>query len=138
MYKTQYENIPFVGETIIELQKEFLDGSLTCSFLNNTIKKNVPTKSLGGKYISLEIDADLIPFNSILNITYKIKDDVTKLTEQQRIGILEEQVKDQEKVLKEILEALKYRVDIQTFNTWIKALEKQLDVEIIKQQFSQK
>lgn len=138
MYKTQYENIPFVGETIIELQKEFIDGSLTCSFLNNTIKKNVPTKNLGGKYISLEIDTDLIPFNSVLNISYKIKDDVTKLTEQQRIGILEKQVNEQEKVLKEVLAALKHRVDIQTFNTWIKSLEKQLDVEIIKQQFSQK
>ena len=137
MLKTNYENLTFTGDTIIELQKEFVSGTLTCSFLNNTIKKNIITKSLGGKYISLEVDPDIIPMNSILNISYKIKDELSKLSEHQRLLLIEKRLDDQEKVLKEILEALKYRVDLQTFTTWIKSLEKELGVDLIKQQFSQ-
>ena len=137
MLKTNYENITFTGDTIIELQKEFISGTLTCSFLNNTIKKNIIVTEIGGKYISLEVDPDTIPLNSILNISYKIKDDSTRLTEGQRLAAIEKRLEDQEKVLKEVLAALKYRVDTQTFTTWLKALEKQLGVDIINQQFSQ-
>lgn len=137
MLKTNYENITFTGDTIIELQKEFISGTLTCSFLNNTIKKNISITEIGGKYISLEVDPDSIPLNSILNISYKIKDDSTRLTEGQKLAAIEKRLEDQEKVLKEVLAALKYRVDTQTFTTWLKALEKQLGVDIINQQFSQ-
>ena len=57
--------------------------------------------------------------------------------ERARLALIEKRLDDQEKVLKEILEALKYRVDIQTFTTWIKSVETQLGVDLIKQQFSQ-
>lgn len=137
MLKTKHENITFTGDTILELKEEFVSGTVTCSFLKNTIKKNVPVKNLGGKFISLEIDSKEIPNDVIFNISYKIKEEYSKLSEHDRLALIEKRLDDQEKVLKEILEALKYRVDIQTFTTWIKSVETQLGVDLIKQQFSQ-
>ena len=137
MLKTKHENITFTGDTILELKEEFVSGTVTCSFLKNTIKKNVTVKNLGGKFISLEIDSGEIPNDVIFNISYKIKEEYSKLSEHARLALIEKRLDDQEKVLKEILEALKYRVDIQTFTTWIKSVETQLGVDLIKQQFSQ-
>ena len=137
MLKTKHENITFTGDTILELKEEFVSGTVTCFFLKNTIKTNVPVKNLGGKFISLEIDSGEIPNDVIFNISYKIKEEYSKLSEHARLALIEKRLDDQEKVLKEILEALKYRVDIQTFTTWIKSVETQLGVDLIKQQFSQ-
>ena len=137
MLKTKHENITFTGDTILELKEDFVSGSVTCSFLINTIKENVPVKYLGNRYISLDIDTDQIPLDTVFNISYKIKEEYSKLSEHDRLSLIEKRLDDQEKVLKEILEALKYRVDIQTFTTWIKSVETQLGVDLIKQQFSQ-
>ena len=137
MLKTNYENVTFIGDTILELQKDFISGTITCSFLNNTIKKTVMVKELGERYISLDIDPEAIPFNSVLNISYKVKDEYSKLSESQKIASLEKRLDDQEKVMKELLAGMKNRVDIQTFTVWIKALENKLGVDLIDQHFSQ-
>lgn len=137
MLKTKHENITYTGDTILELKEEFVSGTVTCTFLKNTIKTNVPIKYLGGKFISLEIDQEQIPSDVVFNISYRIKEEYSKLSEHERLSLIEKRLDDQEKVMKEILEALKFRVDIQTFTTWIKSVETQLGVEVIKQQFSQ-
>lgn len=135
--KVDYEQLIFDGNVIVELKRDFISGTITCSYTNNSMKTNIIVKEIGDKYISLEIeDAESVPLGTVLNISYQVKPDHTKLTEFERIKVLEKKVEDQEKVLKQVLETLKYRVDIRTFNTWLKALEKQLGVDIVSQSFS--
>ena len=136
MLKTIYENVQFTGDTILELDFEFVSGTVTCNYITNTLKTEVPVTVLGGKFISLSLDVDSIPPNTVLNISYKIKEEFSKLSEFERIKELESRINDHEKVLKEVLEALKYRVDIQAFKVWIKSLEKELGVDLVQQQFS--
>ena len=76
-----------------------------------------------------------LTLNDILDINYIIEE-ITKFNSLERIQALEQKVLELEKAQKQIFESLYHRVSNETFNTWLKALEKQLGVEIISQQFS--
>lgn len=127
------EQVLFDGNEIIELGHVYNKGSVKIFVKNNTESIPLEVNEIGGNYVSF--DTSKLTLNDILDINYIIEE-VTKFNSLERIQVLEQKVLELEKAQKQIFESLYHRVSNETFNTWLKALEKQLGVEIISQQFS--
>lgn len=128
------EQVLFDGNEIIELGHAYNKGSVKIFVKNNTESIPLEVNEIGGNYVSFDISK--LTLNDILDINYIIEEEVTKFNSLERIQVLEQKVLELEKAQKQIFESLYHRVSNETFNTWLKALEKQLGVEIISQQFS--
>ena len=127
------EQVLFDGNEIIELGHAYNKGSVKIFVKNNTKSIPLEVNEIGGNYVSF--DTSKLTLNDILDINYNIEE-ITKFNSLERIQALEQKVLELEKAQKQIFESLYHRVSNETFNTWLKALEKQLGVEIISQQFS--
>ena len=128
------EQVLFDGNEIIELGHTYNKGSVKIFVKNNTESIPLEVNEIGGNYVSF--DTSKLTLNDVLDINYIIEEEVTKFNSLERIQVLEQKVLELEKAQKQIFESLYHRVSNETFNTWLKALEKQLGVEIISQQFS--
>ena len=127
------EQVLFDGNEIIELGHVYNKGSVKIFVKKNTESIPLKVNEIGGNYVSF--DTSQLTLNDILDINYIIEE-ATKFNSLERIQVLEQKVLELEKAQKQIFESLYHRVSNETFNTWLKALEKQLGVEIISQQFS--
>lgn len=128
------EQVLFDGNEIIELGHAYNKGSVKIFVKKNTESIPLEVNEIGGNYVSF--DTSQLTLNDILDINYIIEEETTKFNSLERIQVLEQKVLELEKAQKQIFESLYHRVSNETFNTWLKALEKQLGVEIISQQFS--
>lgn len=121
------------GSEIIELKEEYLGESVKVFLINqdNTLTQ-VPAVEIGNKYISL---SDTIEAGKKFEVRYNTISENDKFDLSKRIQQLETKIERQDKVLKEVLTALRHRVDLGTFNTWTKSIEDKIGVELISQSF---
>ena len=142
--KTKIEEFYFSGDYILELQDEYIQNTVKVYYFEPykktpnrylTEKHPVEVSEVGGKYISLSEDTGF-PDRAKIEVEYGVDSGATKLQTNERLKQLEAKVEAQQQVLETVLEALRYRVDIQTFTTWIKSLEDTLGVDIVQQVFT--
>lgn len=121
------------GSEIIELKEEYLGESVKVFLINqdNTLTQ-VPAVEIGNKYISL---SDTIEAGKKFEVRYNTISENDKFDLSKRIQQLETKIERQDKVLKEVLTALRHRVDLGTFNTWTKSIEDKIGIELISQSF---
>ena len=121
------------GSEIIELKEEYLGESVKAFLLNkdNTLTQ-IPVKEIGNKYISL---TNTIEAGKTFEVRYNTVSENDKFDLYKRIQQLETKIEKQDKVLEEVLTALRHRVDLGTFNTWTKSIEDKIGVELISQSF---
>ena len=121
------------GSEIIELKEEYLGGSVKAFLINkdNTLTQ-IPVTEIGNKYISL---TNIIEAGKEFEVRYNTVSENDKFDLYKRIQQLETKIEKQDKILKEVLTALRHRVDLGTFNTWTKSIEDKIGVELISQSF---
>lgn len=119
----------YFEESIIETKEEYIPSSVRV-YQNQT---PVQVSEIGGRYINIDDD---LPVGTELEIEYSVTSEYNKLGTNERLLKLESKVEEQQVVINKMLEALKYRVDIQTFTTYLKSLETQLGLELVDQVFS--
>lgn len=136
MSELRTEQFTYNGEEIFQIKDTFIPESLSCYFTQNGLKTYLTVEELGDNYINISTEGVQIPFRASISITYRVEADLSKFTPIERIKVLEKELAEQKKVVNTLSEALKYRVDIQTFKTYLKSLEKKLGVDIFDQTFS--
>lgn len=135
MSELRTEQFTYNGEEIFQIKEDFISKTLTCYFIQNGLKTTLTVEELGDNYINIKTEGVVIPNRASISITYRVETDTSKFTALERIKFLEKEVNDQKKIVTTLAEALKYRVDIETFKTYLKSLEKKLGVDIIEQTF---
>lgn len=133
--RSYYDKIVFDGNTIIELSREYVTGSVSASYVVNSMQTTLGVEEIGEKYVSLILNNIDVPIGSTIQINYQIKSEYSKLSEIERLKALEKKIEEHEKTIQQLLEGMRTRVDIQTFNTWLKSVETQLGIDIVAQQF---
>lgn len=136
MSELRTEQFTYNGEEIFQIKENFIPETLNCYFTQNGLKTYLTVEELGDNYININTPGVTIPNRASLSITYRVAKDVSKFSTTERLLLLEKEIKDQKKINETLSEALKYRVDIETFKTYLKSLEKKLGVEIFEQTFS--
>lgn len=129
------EQFTYNGEDILQLKQDFIENTLSCYFLINGMKTALVPESLGDRFININTTGITIPLRVSISITYRIEKDISKYSIGERLKILERKVETQEQELKVLREALKHRVDITVFKTYLRSLEKKLNVDLIDNQF---
>lgn len=125
------EFIAYDGNEIYELKDEYLEGSVQVSLKREGERSlKITPSEIGSRFISLDIPEDT-PFNSVLEVTYKVKQPVLKRFDLDRLNEAERKIAALEAVVSEQQKALRNRLSIKTFNTWMRMIEQKLGVEII-------
>lgn len=136
MTELKTEQFTYNGEEIFQVKEDFVPGSLICYFIMNGLKTNLSVTELGENYINISTPNVIIPDRAPISLTYRVETDTSKFSTLERLKMLEKENLEQRKQLATLAEALKYRVDIQTFKTYLKSLEKKIGVDLIDQTFS--
>lgn len=136
MSELKTEQFTYNGEEIFQVKDDFIPGSISCYFIMNGLKTTLTVTELGENYINITTPNIVIPNRAPISITYRIETDTSKFSTVERLKMLEKDNLEQKKQLAVLAEALKYRVDITTFKTYLKHLEKKLGVDLIDQTFS--
>lgn len=119
------EVIIYDGSEVYELKHEYLKGSV--------ITSQGEVQEIGSRFISVTNIA--IPEGETFEVGYKVEQETRRRFEADRLTAVEKRLDALEKENEELKKALRNRLDVGTFNAWMKALEHQLGVEIIKQSF---
>lgn len=129
------ELISYDGNEIYELKEEYIESSVKVS-LKQTGSRAVKltVSEIGGRFISLDIP-DTTEIGDILEVTYKVKEKIIRKFDTDRLSALEKKVLEQEKLILELQKAVRNRISVRTFTSWLKALEQKLGVDIIDQAF---
>lgn len=130
--KTSIETIYYDGSEIYELAEEYIPKSVKAKSETG----DVEIEEVGGTYISIKENPGLQPGSSVVTVYYTPK---RSLPEKRSINKsqkdLEERIVALEKELAIVKKALDNRVDLNTFSTWLKSLETELGVDVIKNIF---
>lgn len=136
MTELKTEQFTYNGEEIFQVKEDFVPGSLICYYIMNGLKTTLTVTELGENYINISTPNVVIPNRAPISMTYRVETDKSKFSTLERLKMLEEENIEQRKQLIVLAEALKYRLDIKTFKTYLKSLEKKLGVDVIDQSFS--
>lgn len=129
------EDFYFNGDYILEVKEEYIPKTVKAWYYETDTKiVEIEVEEVGAKFINLDNDLDLEEKTRI-KVEYGVDGEFKKIQNHERLLALETQVREQQILIKEILEALKYRVDINTFTVYLKSLEKQLGIEVFDQSF---
>lgn len=133
--KIMNEQITFDGNEIIDLSNVYLPKTVKVQKegTKKGSKVDVEFQEIGESYVSL--DSTKLTLGDILYIEYKIKDKEPVYSHTARIQALEEKVALQEKMIKDLFKAVHNRLDIPTFNTWVRSVENKIGLDLIKNQF---
>lgn len=130
------EDFYFNGDYILEVKEEYIPKTVKAWYYETDTKiVEIKVEEVGAKFINLDNDLDLEEKTRI-KVEYGVDGEFKKIQNHERLLALETQVREQQILIKEILEALKYRVDINTFTVYLKSLEKQLGIEVFDQSFT--
>lgn len=130
------EDFYFNGNYILEVKDEYIPKTVKAWYYETDTKiVDIKVEEIGAKFVSLDDTLDLEEKTRI-QIEYGVDVEFKRVQNHERLLALEEQVENQQVVIKEILEALKYRVDINTFTVYLKSLEKQLGIEVFDNSFT--
>lgn len=131
--KTLTEIFYFNGSFILELSDEYIPSSVKAWYYESDSKlEPISLNEIGGRYIGLDEEASLEEGMAI-KVEYAIE---TKKFSTEKLNQLEARVAEQQKVIETILEALKHRVDIHTFSTYLRTLESKLNIDILDEVFT--
>lgn len=122
----------FNTESIIEVTEQYLPNTVKVFYYEDNKAIPVNISEIGGKYLSI---LDDLKDGLELVITYKVQGTEERITFDKRLDELELKVKNQQILIEKLLVANRNRVDITTFNTWIRAVETKLGVELSSQSF---
>lgn len=136
MRQIESEQFKYIGEDIIELKNDYEPDSVRVFYIQNSINKNIEIIELGENYIQLELEEPL-ENNTTINVTYNVKQVVDYSDPSVKFQMLENEVKELKKVIGILEKALNNRVTNQTFNLYLKNLEKKLGVSVIDQSYFQ-
>lgn len=136
MRQIESEQFKYTGEDIIELKNDYEADSVRVFYIQNSINKDIEIIELGENYIQLELGEPL-ETNTTINITYNVKTVVDYSDPSVKLQVLEKEVKELKKAVRILEEALGNRVTNQTFNMYLKNLEKKLGVSVIDQSYFQ-
>lgn len=130
--KTLTEIFHFNGSFILELSNEYIPSSVKAWYYESDSKlEPISLNEIGGRYIGLDEEASLDGVT--IKVEYAIE---TKKFSTEKLNQLEAQVAEQQKVIETILEALRHRVDIHTFSTYLRTLESKLNIDILDEVFT--
>lgn len=130
--KTLTEIFHFNGSFILELSNEYIPSSVKAWYYESDSKlEPISLNEIGGRYIGLDEEASLEGVT--IKVEYAIE---TKKFSTEKLNQLEAQVAEQQKVIETILEALRHRVDIHTFSTYLRTLESKLNIDILDEVFT--
>lgn len=130
--KDKKEKVIFNTESIIEVTEQYLPNTVTVFYNKGDETIQVNITEIGGRYLNI---LDTLKEGTELTVYYKIQDGQEKINFDSRLDALEVQIKNQQLIIEKLLVAVRNRVDITTFNTWIKATEKKLGAELSSQSF---
>lgn len=134
--KTVNENFYFNNEYILEMKEEYIPKSVKAWYYESDTKLvPINVEELGAKFIQLDETVELEEKVRI-QVTYSVDIEFKRVQNHERLKLLEKKVEDQQEMIEKILEALKYRVDINTFTVYLKSLEKQIGIDIFDQSFT--
>lgn len=122
----------FNTESIIEVTEQYLPNTVKVFYYEDNKVVIVNISEIGGKYLNI---LDNLKDGLELVITYKVQGTQERITFDVRLDELELKVKNQQVLIEKLLVANRNRVDITTFNTWIRATETKLGVELSSQSF---
>lgn len=126
------EEFIYNGSEILELKEPYINDTVKGYIEDNSNKLPIILEEIGDRYIN--ISSPMVEGTKII-IQYNIESISSKNDSLKRIKDLEDRLEKNERVVKEILKALKYRVDLGTFNTWVKSIEGKLGIELVSQSF---
>ena len=131
--KDKKETVVFFNtESIIEVTEQYLPNTVKVFYYEDNKVVTVNISEIGGKYLNI---LDNLKDGLELIITYKVQGTQERITFDKRLDELEAKVKNQQMLIEKLLVANRNRVDITTFNTWIRAVETKLEVELSSQSF---
>ena len=129
--KDKKETVVFFNtESIIEVTEQYLPNTVKVFYYEDNKVVTVNISEIGGKYLNI---LDNLKDGLELIITYKVQGTQERITFDKRLDELEAKVKNQQMLIEKLLVANRNRVDITTFNTWIRAVETKLGVELSSQ-----
>ena len=130
--KDKKETVVFFNtESIIEVTEQYLPNTVKVFYYEDNKVVTVNISEIGGKYLNI---LDNLKDGLELVITYKVQGTQERITFDKRLDELEAKV-NQQMLIEKLLVANRNRVDITTFNTWIRAVETKLGVELSSQSF---
>lgn len=123
------EEHTFAGNYILEVEHEYIAGSVKAFYAEPGFPL-VPlaVSEIGAKYIGIP-EASPLTKTTKLHIEYLTEAGEIRIRMNERLLALEEKVEAQQLVIENMLEALRNRVDTQTFNMYLKALEERIGLK---------